>query len=325
MDGNMKRDLLTIKDLKASEIKHLIKRAFVYKDLKSRDRAYRPLKGKILALLFEKPSTRTRVSFEAGMYQLGGNVVCMNVGDTQLARGEALSDTSRVLSSYVDGIVVRCSTHAHAEELARHATVPVINGLTDLHHPCQVLSDLMTIVENKNGLDGLKVAWVGDGNNMAHSWINAASRMGFDLYLACPKKYEPRTDILREARRVAKGEIRLTHDPIEAVRGADVLCTDVWISMGQEDEEKNRRRDFKGYQANKKLLSYAKDDVIVMHCLPAHRGEEITDDIIEGEHSVVFSQAENRLYLQKALLEMFLGGKGPGSSRRGGQIVKAEP
>lgn len=313
----MKRDLLTIQDLKSTEIEYLIKRAFIYKDLKSQDRACCSLKGKILALLFEKPSTRTRVSFEVGMYQLGGNVVCMPPRETQISRGEALSDTARVLSGYVDGIVVRCTTHAHVEEFARYATVPVINGLTDLYHPCQVLSDMVTIVENKNGLKGLKVAWVGDGNNMAHSWINAASRMGFDLYLACPKKYEPRADIVRGARRVAKGEIRLTQDPIKAVRDADIVYTDVWISMGQEDEEKNRRTEFKGYQVNKELLSHAKDDVIVMHCLPAHRGEEITDDIMEGEHSVVFTQAENRLYLQKALLEMFLGGKGPGSSRRG--------
>jgi len=309
MDRNMKRDLLTIQDLKTHEIKRLLKRALEYKGSKKKNKDYYPLKGKILALIFEKPSTRTRVSFEVSMYHLGGNVIYMAAGETQLARGESLSDMARVLSRYVDGMVVRCTTHAHLEELARYSGTPVINGLTDLYHPCQVLSDLMTIVERKGKLKGLKIAWVGDGNNVAHSWINAASRMGFHLYLACPKDYEPRIDIIDRALSVAKGRIKLTHDPKKAVRDADIIYTDVWTSMGQEDEQEKRRREFRDYQVNEALLSYAKDDAMVMHCLPAHRGEEITHEVIEGRHSVVFNQAENRLHLQKALLEMLLGGK----------------
>lgn len=304
----MKKHFLSLWDLSTYEIEHLVQRASEYKDMRLKGQVHHPLKGKILALIFEKPSTRTRVSFEASMYHLGGNVIYVGTQETQLARGEPLSDIARVLSRYVDGTVVRCTTHAHLEELARYSGIPVINGLTDLYHPCQVLSDLVTIVERKGELKGLKIAWVGDGNNVAHSWINAASRMEFRLHLACPKDYEPRIDIVDRALNVAKGRIEVTHDPKKAVRGADIIYTDVWTSMGQENEEERRRRDFRDYQVNEALLSYAKDDAIVMHCLPAHRGEEITHEVIEGRHSVVFDQAENRLHLQKALLEMLLGG-----------------
>lgn len=305
----MKKDLLSLWDLSTYEIEHLVQRAFEYKDMRLKGQVYHPLKGKILALIFERPSTRTRVSFEVSMYHLGGDVIYMGTQETQLARGEPLSDMARVLSRYVDGMVVRCTTHTHLEELARYSGVPVINGLTDLYHPCQVLSDLVTIVERKGELRGLKIAWVGDGNNVAHSWINVASMMGFHLHLACPKDYEPRADIIDRALEVAKGRIIVTHDPKEAVRGADIIYTDVWTSMGQESEQQRRVRDFRDYQLNEVLLSYAKDDVMVMHCLPAHRGEEITHEVIEGRHSVIFDQAENRLHLQKALLEMLLGGK----------------
>lgn len=305
----MKRDLLSIQDLGSHEIEHIITRALEYKYLRKRVRVYHPLKGKVLVLIFEKPSTRTRASFEAGIYELGGNVIYMGYTETQLARGESPSDMARVLSRYVDGIVMRSTRHADIEELAKYSTVPVINGLTDLYHPCQVLSDLMTVRENKGAINGLKIAWVGDGNNVAHSWINAASKIEFQLHLACPKGYEPRTDIVNKARRLAKGRIKLTHDPAKAVRDADVVYTDVWISMGQEGEEQRRRNAFRGYQLNEALLSHAKDDAIVMHCLPAHRGEEITDAVIDGRHSVIFDQAENKLHLQKALLEMFLKGK----------------
>ncbi len=305
----MKKDLLSIQDLSGHEIEHIITRALEYKDLRKKARIYYPLKGKILALIFEKPSTRTRVSFEAGMYELGGNVIYMGHAETQLARGESLSDMARVLSRYVDGIVMRSTRHADIEELAKYSTVSVINGLTNLYHPCQVLSDLMTIRESKGAINGLKIAWVGDGNNVAHSWINAASKTGFQLHLACPKGYEPRAHIVNKARRLAKGRIKLTHDPARAVRDADVVYTDVWTSMGQEGNEERRRNAFRGYQLNEALLSYAKDDAIVMHCLPAHRGEEITDAVIDGRHSVIFDQAENKLHLQKAILEMFLGEK----------------
>ena len=297
----MKRDLVTILDLGRDEILGLIERAISLKNEQSR---HAPLAFKTLALIFEKPSTRTRVSFEVAMYQLGGNVIFLTKDVTQMSRKEPTRDTARVLSRYVDGIVMRTYSHSLIEEMARFSSVPVINGLSEKYHPCQVLSDLMTIKEYKGEIEGLKVAWIGDGNNVANSWINAAIRLDFTLHLACPNGYGPKGDVLERAKE--RRNIILTNDPISAIRDAHVVNTDVWVSMGQEEEASKKRQAFSSYQLNEELLSYARDDVIVMHCLPAHRGEEITDEVIEGPHSVVFEQAENKLHLHKAVLEAFL-------------------
>ena len=302
----MKRDLLTIRDLSAEDIIQLVSRAAEMKRELTK-RALQPsLAGKILGLIFVKPSTRTRVSFEVAMMRLGGQTIFMTAQDSQIARKEPLSDTARVLSRYVDGLVVRTHAHSEVEELARFASIPVINGLTDLSHPCQVLSDLLTIQEHFGNMDKVTVAWIGDGNNMAHSWINAAARIGFTLYLACPPGYPPNRNVLERARSERAGKIFLVENPLDAVASADVLYTDVWASMGYEDQTDTRREAFARYQVNEELLAAAPSHAIVLHCLPAHRGEEITDGVIEGPQSKVFDQAENRLHLQMALLDMLL-------------------
>jgi len=304
----MKKDLLTILDLNVEEIDGLLMRATVLKEQLREGELHPTLRGKTLGLLFDKPSTRTRVSFEVAMYQLGGQVVYMSSSETQLSRDESLRDTAMVLSRYIDGLVVRTYDQANVDELARHADIPVINGLTDLYHPCQVLGDLLTIREKKGELKSLRIAWVGDGNNVAHSWINAAARLRFQLLLACPPGYEPKEDILRRAQESAGDRILLGHDPVEAVSGADVINTDVWTSMGQEEERQRRLAAFRAYQISGDLVRKANSDVIVMHCLPAHRGEEITDEVMDGPNSVILDQAENRMHLQRALLEWLLGG-----------------
>jgi ornithine carbamoyltransferase len=301
----MKRDLLTILDLNREEIEALLERARELKAWQRQGRAFAPLTGKTLAMIFDKPSTRTRVSFEAGMAQLGGAAIYLAPGQTHLARNEPIADTARVLSRYVSGLVIRTYSQETAAELARHAQIPVINGLTDSHHPCQVLSDLMTIQERFDDLEGLKVAWVGDGNNMANSWITAALRLDFILYLACPKGYEPDAGLLQEAQK-SGCRVYLTQDPKDAVQDVHVINTDVWASMGQEKEAAARREIFSPYQVNAKLLKRARADAKVLHCLPAHRGEEITDEVLEGPQSAVWDQAENRLHFQKALLEWLL-------------------
>ncbi len=301
----MKRDLLTILDLSREEIETLLVRARELKALQARRVEHASLQGKFLVLIFDKPSTRTRVSFEVGMAQLGGASLYLAPGQTQMARQEPIPDTARVLSRYVDGIVVRTFAQETVAELARHATIPVINGLTDAHHPCQVLSDLMTMEERFGRLSGLKVAWVGDGNNMANSWITAALHLDFALYLACPKGYEPDPALLSEAQRSGR-PIQLSQDPRQAVTGVHVINTDVWTSMGQEDEGATRRQIFQPYQVNAGLLQLARPEAIVLHCLPAHRGEEITAEVLDGPQSAVWDQAENRLHFQKALLEWLL-------------------
>jgi ornithine carbamoyltransferase len=250
------------------------------------------------------------------MYQLGGQVVVLTAQETQLSRDESLADTARVLSRYLDGLVVRTFADARLEELARYAQIPVINGLTDLYHPCQVLSDLMTVREKKGDLTGLHVAWVGDGNNVAHSWINAAARLPIRLVLACPPGYEPRQEILERAQALAPYEIRVCRDPGEAVTGAHVINTDVWASMGQEQEREVRLKAFRDYQVDKTLLRRARPDAIVLHCLPAHRGEEISDEVMDGPNSAIFDQAENRLHFQRALLDWMLGGDAVRGRRR---------
>ncbi|HET9985543.1 MAG TPA: ornithine carbamoyltransferase [Longimicrobiales bacterium] len=298
-----KRDFLEIPDFSADELYDLLDLAHRMK--KGEFRA-QPLAGKTLAMIFEKSSTRTRVSFEVGTFQLGGHALFLSSRDIQLGRGEPLKDTARVLSRYVDGIMIRTFAHSDVVELANFATVPVINGLTDLLHPCQVMADLMTIQESfGTDLTGRKVAWIGDGNNMANSWLNAAYRFGFQLRLACPPGYEPDKAIFERARSGAT--VLLTHDPAEAVDGADIVTTDVWASMGQEAEAEKRRHAFAGYRVDEELMALAASDAILLHCLPAHRGEEVTEEVIEGRSSRVFDEAENRLHIQKAILARLMG------------------
>lgn len=300
----MKRHFLTLWDLSSEEINKLLKRAI---DMKSGiDASRRPLLGKSIGLLFGKASTRTRVSFEVGIYQLGAHSVYLTPNEIQLGRGETTADTARTLSRYLDAVVVRTFGHDLLEEFASHSSMPVINGLSDLHHPCQALADLMTILKKKGRLKDVRVAYIGDGNNVANSLIEAASRMEMNLTVACPEGYEPNSEVFEKAKASAKSEIIILRDPKEAAGRADVIYTDVWVSMGQEEEAEEKRKRLKDYQINSKLLSCAKKDVIVLHCLPAHRGEEITDEIMDGPHSAVFDQAENRLHVQKALLEMLL-------------------
>ncbi len=301
---NNTRSLLALGDFSREELLAYINRALGLKAESRQGMRHRQLANKTVALVFEKPSTRTRVSFEAAMYDMGGQVIFLSAKDTQLARSEPLKDMARVMSRYVDGLVVRTFGQGVVEELARFATVPVINALTDRFHPCQILSDLMTVLEHKSSLAGLKIAWIGDGNNMAHSWIEAAARLGFELRLACPPGHLPDKALLEE---VGAGDnIRIVDSVEEAAQGADVLSTDVWASMGQEEEQETREAVFKGFQINSEVLSLAHRDAIVMHCLPAHRGEEITDEVLEGGHSVVWQQAENRLHIQKAILELLM-------------------
>ena len=304
----MKKDLITILDLSVEEIDALLARASVLKETWKKGKLKPTLAGKTLGLLFDKPSTRTRVSFEVAMYQLGGQVVFMSSKETQLSRDESLQDTALVLSRYIDGLVVRTYDDDNLQELARYAEISIINGLTDLYHPCQVLGDILTIREKKTDLQSLQVAWVGDGNNVAHSWINAAARLKFQLFLACPAGYEPKMEILRRGQELAGDRIQFSHDPLQAVRNADVINTDVWTSMGQEEERQERLTAFQDYQINAALVREAKSDVVVMHCLPAHRGEEITDEVMDGPHSAIFDQSENRMPLQRALLDWLLGG-----------------
>jgi ornithine carbamoyltransferase len=265
----------------------------------------RPLEGRTLGMIFAKSSTRTRVSFEVGAFQLGGHALFLSSRDIQLGRGEPIRDTARVLSRYLDGIMIRTYDHADVEELARFASIPVINGLTDLLHPCQVLADLLTIRESLGDWEGKTVAWVGDGNNMANSWLNAAGVLGFELRLACPERYDPDPEILERNRKLAK--IVLTRDPKEAVRGAHAVNTDVWASMGQEAEQAEREQAFQGYIVDGKLMAAADKSAIFLHCLPAHRGEEVAEEVIEGPQSQVWNQAENRLHVQKALMATLMG------------------
>jgi len=297
-----KRDFLAIPDLSAEEVGAVMDLAWA---MKSGQYTEKPLAGRTLALVFAKSSTRTRVSFEVGAAQLGGHALFLSASDIQLGRGEPIRDTARVLSRYVDGIMIRTFAHADVQELARFADVPVINGLTDLLHPCQVLADLMTVAEALGGWRDKVVAWIGDGNNMANSWCNAAGLLGFELRLACPEGYEPDLDILN--RNSAGAKITLVREPDRAARGAHVVSTDVWASMGQEEEVAERAKAFAGYLVDEKLMALADSQAIFLHCLPAHRGEEVSDGVIEGPQSRVWDEAENRLHIQKALLAALMG------------------
>ncbi|HEY6838091.1 MAG TPA: ornithine carbamoyltransferase [Geobacteraceae bacterium] len=302
----MNKDFLALSDFSKAELDALFTLTRELKDKQKKRIPHRLLDGKSVALIFEKSSTRTRVSFEVGVFQLGAQPLFISSGTSQMGRGEPIKDTARVMARYCDGVMIRTYGQEIVEEFAKYSSVPVINGLTDLFHPCQIMADLFTVIEHRGSYDGLTFAWVGDGNNMANTWIEAAAIFGFELRLACPKGYEPDAKVLAWAKE--KGaKLLLTTDPREAVRDADVLNTDVWASMGQEQEQKEREKAFAGYQLDEALVDLAKGNCMVLHCLPAHRGEEITDDVIEGPHSAVWDEAENRLHIQKAIMATLMG------------------
>ena len=305
----MKKDLLNLYDLDNTDFEEIFDRSEKLKKMNKEGISYTPLKERVLGMIFEKSSTRTRLSFEVGIYQLGGIATFLSPRDIQLGRGESIADTARVMSRYLDGIMIRTFAQEWVDEFAKWATIPVINGLTDFLHPCQILSDIFTVIEKKGRYEGLKIAYVGDGNNITNSWINAATKLPFQLTVACPAGYDPDEFILKRGMRESVGGITVLRSPAEAVADADVIYTDVWASMGQENEKEERAVIFKNYQVNSELINYAKDDVIVMHCLPAHRGEEITDEVVDGPRSVVLDQAENRLHVQKAVMDILMGGK----------------
>ncbi|OIN97417.1 ornithine carbamoyltransferase [Candidatus Desantisbacteria bacterium CG1_02_38_46] len=310
----MEKNLISIYDLTVREIKEILEFAIDIKKkhLKGQEVLTSGLlKGKILGLIFQKPSTRTRVSFEAGMKQLGGETILLDIKESQLSRGETIADTAKVISKYLNGIVVR-GEHKFLLEFAKHALIPVINGLTEVTHPCQILSDLLTISESGKNFKNLKLVFVGDGNNICNSLMFAAGKLGIDFIACCPAGYEPGAQIIEKATKDAKksgGSIDLFHNPAQSVKDADVIYTDTWVSMGQETEVKKRLHDFKPYQVNKELLKYAKQDCVVLHCLPAHRGQEITSEVLDGKNSIIWEQAENRLHVQKAILILWLGNK----------------
>jgi ornithine carbamoyltransferase len=306
MAVNLKgRDFLGLVDYSPEEIRYLIQFAIELKQKQKSGEVYQPLKGKTLGMIFEKSSTRTRVSFEVGMYQLGGHALFLSRNDLQIGRGEPIWDTAQVMSRYLDGIMIRTFAHRTVIELARGATVPVINGLTDLSHPCQALADYQTVYEKKGRLEGLKVAYIGDGNNMAHSLMMGAAKLGMHISVATPEGYEPDAEVLQISKENAAqtgGSVLVTRDPKEAIADADVVYTDVWASMGFEAEQEERVKAFSSYQVNEELVKYAKKDYLFMHCLPAHRGEEVSEGVIDGPNSVIYDQAENRLHAQKAIM-----------------------
>jgi ornithine carbamoyltransferase len=298
------RDLLQIPDFSAAEIEKLFDLA---ESMRSGTYDRKPLAGKSLAMIFMKSSTRTRVSFEVGAWQLGGHALFLSPRDVQLGRGEPIADTARVLSRYVDGIMIRTFAHSEIEELALHATVPIINGLTDLVHPCQVLADLLTVKQHLGDHRGKRFAWIGDGNNMANSWINASYVLGFELTLACPEGYDPDPAILKRAQ--SRSKVTVVREPAAAAKDADVISTDVWASMGQEEEQAIREKAFKGYRVDDNIMTLASRDAIFLHCLPAHRGEEVSAEVIDGPQSRVWDEAENRLHVQKAIMAVLMGGE----------------
>jgi ornithine carbamoyltransferase len=297
----MKRDFLALNQFSKDELDNILGLTGELKLRQKRGVEHALLKGKSIALIFEKSSTRTRISFEVGVHQLGGQPLFISSGTSQMGRGEPIKDTARTIARYCDGVMIRTYGQEIVEEFAAYSSAPVINGLTDKFHPCQIMADIFTVMEHKGGYEGLKYAWVGDGNNMANTWIEAAAIFGFELRLACPEGYEPDAGVLDWAKK--KGaKLLLTTDPKEAVSGADVVNTDVWASMGQESEQKEREKAFAGYCLDDALVTLAKPDCLVLHCLPAHRGEEITESVIEGKNSVVWDEAENRLHVQKAIM-----------------------
>jgi ornithine carbamoyltransferase len=297
----MTKDFLCLSDWSLEDLEAIFDLTAKLKKEQKEGSAHRLLDGQTLGMLFEKSSTRTRVSFEVGMFQLGGHALFLHSGNTQMGRGEPIKDTARVMARYCDGIMIRTYSQAAIEEFAEKCYVPVINGLTDMYHPCQLMADLFTVIEHKEDYRNLKYCWIGDGNNMANSWINAAAVFGFELRVATPRGYEPSAEVITRAEQ-AGAKLILTDDPKEAAAGADVLNTDVWASMGQEEEQAEREKAFEGFQINSELVDLADASCVVMHCLPAHRDEEITDEVIEGPHSIIFDEAENRLHVQKAIM-----------------------
>lgn len=310
MAVNMKgKSLVEIQDLTLEEIYQIFELSSSLKLKLLSGEPHRLLEGKTLGMIFAKPSTRTRVSFEVGICQLGGIGLYFGPNDLQLKRGETIADTARVLSRYLNGIMIRTFSHQDVIDLARYASIPVINGLTDLHHPCQVLADLFTILEKKRKLQSLKLAYVGDGNNMAHSLLQGCSKVGMDISIASPKGYEPLKEIVDQAKENAKyfnSKVEIFGNPVVAVKDADIVYTDVWASMGQESEAEERKKKFMPYQVNSDLVKHAKDDYLFMHCLPAHRGEEVTDEVADSLNSVIFDEAENRLHVQKAIMALVM-------------------
>jgi ornithine carbamoyltransferase len=303
------KSLISINDLTLEEMYQIFDVSKTLKELHHTGQPHKWLAGKTLGMIFAKPSTRTRVSFEAGIYHLGGIGMYFGPNDLQLKRGETISDTAKVLSRYIDGIMIRTFDHQDVVDLARFGSIPIINGLTDLLHPCQVLTDLFTILEKKRELKGLKLTYIGDGNNMAHSLLNGCSKVGMHISIASPSGYKPNKDIVNDAKTNAKkmgSKVEILDDPVAAVKNADIIYTDVWASMGQEAEAKDRQKKFAGFQVNNKLAKNAKEDYLFMHCLPAHRGEEVAAEVIDSEHSIVFDEAENRLHVQKAVMALVM-------------------
>ncbi len=296
------RHFLTLKDLTAKELETLIDRAIELKGMHNVGEIYEPMKNKVLGMIFEKSSTRTRVSFESAMIQFGGGALFLSPNDTQLGRGEPIEDSARVISSMVDMVMIRTFEHKKIETFAKYSSVPVINALTDDYHPCQLLADVQTYVEHRGSIRGKIVAWVGDGNNMCHSYINAAERFGFKLHIACPEGYEPNPTIVAES----GADVAIFNNSSDAIKDVDLVVTDVWASMGQEEEQLKREKAFAEFQVTAELMALAKSDAVFMHCLPAHRGEEVSADVIDGDQSLVWDEAENRLHAQKALLEFLI-------------------
>jgi len=305
----MKRDFLHVTDLSRDEIWEVFELTKKLKGNVKEGREYVPLKGKTMAMIFAKPSARTRVSFETGMTQLGGHAIYLGPNDIGIGKREAVKDIARVIARYDDIIMARLFAHAHMLELAEFSPVPVINGLTDYNHPCQIMADIFTVLEHRGNLDNLKITFVGAGNNVVNSWLELAMRLPLHFVLACPPGYEPNHELLTEAQNTGLSKIEVLHDPYKAVKNADVIYTDVWASMGQETEQEKRKRDFSGFQVDMQLVKAAKPDVYVMHCLPAHRGDEITDDVMESPNSIVFDEAENRMHVQKAIIHKLMLGK----------------
>ena len=297
-----KRDFISITDFTTEEIHQTLELATKVKESLKHGERFLPLRYKTLAMIFAKPSTRTRVSFETGMTQLGGHAIFLGPNDIGIGDREAIKDIARVISRYDDLIMARLFDHEHIEELAKYSSVPVVNGLTDWNHPCQIMADILTIKEHRGNLDDLKVAFIGDGNNVAHSWINLAARLPMTFAIATPEGFEPDEELVKSAREEGNSKIEVMRDPEEAAKNADVLYTDVWASMGEEDEAAEKKQKFEGYQINSELVKHARDNYYVMHCLPAHRGEEITDEVIESKQSIVFDEAENRMHAQKAIM-----------------------
>lgn len=298
------KHFLTLNDFTPAELQQLMLRATELKKMQHAGEIYEPLKNKTLAMIFEKSSTRTRISFEVGMAQLGGHALFLSSNDTQLGRGEPIEDSAKVISSMSDGIMIRTFGHDIVETFAKHSSVPIINALTDDYHPCQLLADMQTYQENRGSIKGKTVVWVGDGNNMCHSYINASKQYGFNLHIAVPEGYDPKMELFDNT-----DNVEIIRNPMDAAENADLIVTDVWASMGQEEEQKKREKDFKDYQVNSKLMQQADKDALFMHCLPAHRGEEISAELMDSKDTVVWQEAENRLHAQKALLEFLLAKK----------------